>query len=196
MYELPTSIQIEDTNYNISKSGDFRVILDCFSVLNDIELDEQYRIVAALIIFYEDINCEEDIYTIFGYRNLEKVIKEMFNFINCNQVSLGMKTNYNLIDWDDDSQIICAAVNNVSHKEIRSESYIHWWTFMGYYCSIGESILSTVVGIRNKLLQGKKLEKWESEYRSKNPQYFCWNYKPVSQKQREKQILSSWNSSS
>ena len=61
MYELPTTLHINNQEFKIRNKGDFRVTLDCFSALNDRELDEQERVYAMLIIFFEDIN---DIYDI------------------------------------------------------------------------------------------------------------------------------------
>ena len=66
MYEIPTSININDRQFNIRKKGDYRMVLDCFNALCDIELTKQERILSALIIYYEDCNSLEDI-------NLENV---------------------------------------------------------------------------------------------------------------------------
>jgi hypothetical protein len=64
---------------------------------------------------------------------------------------------------------------------------------MGYYCSIGESTLATVVAIRDKILKGKKLEKWERQFRSENPQYFNWNYKSAEDVEAEEWLKEVWN---
>ena len=61
MYEIPTSIEIEGRQFPIRNNGDFRVILDCFQALGDTELDARERLLAALIIFYEDIDTPEDL---------------------------------------------------------------------------------------------------------------------------------------
>ena len=100
----------------------------------------------------------------------------MFDFFNCGRSqSIGKKMNHKLIDWEQDSQIICSAINKVANKEVRAEPYIHWWTFMGYYSAVGESLLSTIVSIRDKIVRGKKLEKHERIFRQENPEYFIWN---------------------
>ena len=162
MYDLPVDVTIKDRQYQITNKGDYRVILDCFSALSDEELSEDERVLASLLIFYneftdlEEIPRDEDI--------LKDLILGMYNFFNCGQEDVGASTGHKLIDWEDDSLIITAAINNVAHTEIRSLPYLHWWTFMGYYMSIGESVLSTVVSIRNKLTKGKSLEKWEKDF--------------------------------
>lgn len=190
MYSLPIEIAINNQVFKITNNGDYRMVIDCFSALNDIELSEQYRLCASLIIFYEDINSIEDIEEKFG-DDVNTAVTEMYNFFNCNDA--GHKVNYRLLDWDKDEQMICGAVNNVAHTEIRALPYLHWWTFMGYYTSIGESVFSTVVSIREKIVKHKKLEKYEKEFRYNNPQYFDWNSKTLEQQELENEVMSLWN---
>ena len=56
MYELPTTIEVKGRQFNIRNSGDFRMVLDCFSALQDEELSEDYRVLACLLIFYNEFN--------------------------------------------------------------------------------------------------------------------------------------------
>ena len=190
MYEIPISIKIEDRDYHIRNNGDYRVILDCFRALEDVELDARERLLAALIIFYEDFNSPSDV---FESDDLEELVKEMYNFFNCGQETSGTKTNHRLIDWEKDSQLICSAVNKVANTEIRAVPYIHWWTFMGYYTAIGESLLSTIIRIRDKIVTGKKLEKYERAYRVENPQYFVWNSRTVEEIEADNLVKQLWN---
>lgn len=191
MYDLPTSIYIEDIEYKIRNAGDFRVVLDCFSALSDIELGEDYRILASLIIFYEDFT-EDSIFDI-DEDTLLLLTREMFKFFNCGQEEPETAPGPKLIDWDKDVQIIMSGINNVAGKEVRLEPYVHWWTFMGYYMAIGESVLSTVVSIRNKIVKGKKLEKWEKEFRRDNPKFFNWNSKSVEEQELDALVHELWN---
>ena len=101
--------------------------------------------------------------------------------------------NFKTIDWEKDSQLISSAVNKVAGQEVRAVEYMHWWTFMGYFNAIGESALSTVVGIRNKIAKGKKLEKYEMEFRRDNPQYFIWDMRTIQQKEEDELINQLWN---
>lgn len=190
MYTIPTSIIIEGKKYKIRNNGDYRVILDCFRALGDIELTAQERLLAALIIFYEDFNTIDDI----NNDIINSLVTEMYNFFNCGSNTVGTQTNKKLIDWEQDEQLICSAVNNVCNKEIRLEPYIHWWTFMGYFTAVGESPISTIIHIRDKILSGKRLEKAEREYRSNNPQYFVWNNKTIEDSEAEKLVREIWNS--
>lgn len=167
------------------------MVLDCFSCLNDDELTEQERMISCLMIFYDDFNELEDFQNIDG-EVLERLVKEMFNFFECNENPMH-STPYKAIDWDKDSQLICSAVNKVAHTEVRAVEYLHWWTFLGYFSEVGESVLSTVVGIRNKIKKGKKLEKYEKEFKANNPHYFIWDSRTLEQKKDDEDILSIWN---
>ena len=42
--------------------------------------------------------------------------------------------------------------------------YLHWWTFVGAYYEIGESLFSSVINIRSKKQKGKKLESHEQDF--------------------------------
>lgn len=189
MYEIPTAIEIDGRKYKIRNDGDYRVILDCFQALADVELTARERLLAALIIFYEDFSTIENL-----ENNLENLVLEMYNFFNCGSVSATSQTNRKLIDWEQDEQLICSAINNVCGKEIRLEKYIHWWTFMGYFTAIGESPITNIIHIRDKILSGKKLEKYEREYRNKNPQYFTWKSKTVEENEADRLVREMWNS--
>ena len=191
MYEIPTKINIGGTEYLIRNKGDYRMVLDCFSALQDASLNSNEKLFCSLIIFYEDINSIADINNI---ENLEEAITKMFDFFNCGRAqSVGKQMNYKLIDWEKDSQMICSAINKVANTEIRSEPYIHWWTFMGYYSAVGESLLSNVVSIRDKMMRGKKLEKHEREFRMNNPEYFVWNSQSVADEEAKKLFNEVWN---
>lgn len=191
MYTIPTSIDIDGKQFKIRNNGDYRMVLDCFSALNDAELNTEERLFCSLIIFYEDLNDLPDIQLL---PDIEKAIFEMFNFFNCGSLtSNAKKVPYKLIDWDKDSQMICSAINKVAGKEIRAEKYIHWWTFMGYYSAIGECLLNTVITIRDKSMRGKKLEKHEREFRQQNPEYFVWNSNIVNDDEADKLFNELWN---
>lgn len=190
MYELPTSIKLGDKEFKIRNDGDFRLVLDCFNALNDSELTEQERLISCLIIFYEDLNSVSDINQL---ADIKGAIQKMYDFFICGEVDTSNTQDYKLIDWDKDSQMIAAAINNVAKTEVRSLPYLHWWTFMGYYISVGDSLLATVVGIRNKIVKHKKLEKYEEEFRKENPQYFVWDNRSLQQKLDDELIKNIWN---
>ena len=199
MYSLPTQITINDNIYSIRNKGDFRMVLDCFSALNDVELNEQFRLYTAMFIFYEDIELGElddmitQIENLFG-ADLEKAVSEMYNFFNCGEDSIGARTSYKLIDWEKDEQLLVGAINSVAGTEIRALPYLHWWTFMGYFCNIKDDCaLANVTSIRYKIAKGKKLEKYEREFKQNNPQYFVWDRRTAEQKAEDELLESLWN---
>lgn len=192
MFEIPTGIFINDFELKIRNRGDYRMVLDCFAALNDVELEKEERVYCALIIFYEDFNDLEDL---MHFPKLNEAVQKMYWFFNCgDDKGVGANKHRKLIDWEGDSQLIASAINKVANTEIRAASYIHWWTFMGYYLAIGESPLATIVGIRSKIMEGKKLEKYESKFKNDNPQYFIWDNKSIEDKEAEEAIMSLWNS--
>lgn len=190
MYEIPTSVMIDGVEYHFRNDGDFRVILDCFQALGDVELTPQERLLAALIIFYDNFNTVDELSSV---EDFDELISKMFWFFNCGSDSTSTKSQHKLVDWEQDSQLICSAINKVAGKEIRAEKYVHWWTFMGYYTAIGESPIATIIHIRDKILSGKSLEKYERKYKMENPQYFTWNSKTVDENEADMLAREIWN---
>lgn len=194
MYELPISVIVNENEWNIRNRGDYRMVLDCLGVLEDIELKPLARLYAGLIIFYEDFNEVEDILSC-DKDTVEELIKQLFLFVNQNETRRENEPKKpKLIDWQADENLIIPAINNVANTEIRALEYLHWWTFLGYYMSIGESSLSTVVSIRNKIARNKKLEKHEKEFRAENPRYFMVDLRTAQQKADDEWARSIWNS--
>jgi len=191
-YELPTSVILNNTAHAIRRDGDFRMVLDCFRLLQDAELEEDERILACLVVFYDGLN---DINDIQQLGDIEEAVKQMFSFFDCGQEEAqGLKAEAKVIDWDKDALMIISAINNVAGREVRAEKYLHWWTFMSYYMAIGECTLSTVVNIRRKIIKGKKLEKYEQEYVNSNPELFKRNDNFTKEEQEFlDEVLANWN---
>ena len=168
------------------------MVLDCFRLLQDAELEEDERILACLVVFYDGLN---DINDIQQLGDIEEAVKQMFSFFDCGQEEAqGLKAEAKVIDWDKDALMIISAINNVAGREVRAEKYLHWWTFMSYYMAIGECTLSTVVNIRRKIIKGKKLEKYEQEYVNSNPELFKRNDNFTKEEQEFlDEVLANWN---
>jgi hypothetical protein len=97
------------------------------------------------------------------------------------------------MDWTQDAPLIFPAVNRVAGFEVRSVDYMHWWTFMGLFMEIHDSVYSTVLSLRGKKARGKKLEKDEREFWQHNrgicelkPRY---TQEEIAEKERLKQII-------
>lgn len=191
MYSLQTTISVNQASFGITDKGDFRMVLDCFKALNDDDLSDEEKIYASLMIFYEDINGFDDLRRYGDI--LPTLQQEMMKFFNGGEDEpQGAKSNYKLIDWDKDSNLICSAINNVAKTEIRALEYLHWWTFLGYYMSVGESALATVVNIRRKIAEGQKLEDYEKKFRTKNPEYFNIDLRSREQKEADDYVKGLW----
>ena len=63
---------------------------------------------------------------------------------------------------------------------------------MAYYMAIGDSTLAHVVGIREKIVKGTKLEKHEREFKAENPQFFDWNFRKEEDQAEYDKIMKMW----
>lgn len=177
LWELPTSCEIEGREYAINT--DYRDILQVIAILQDRELEERVKISAVLQIFYvEDMP------------NLQPALDTLMLFINCGEADDEKIPQPKTIDWEQDYLAIVADVNHAAGLEVRAASYLHWFTFISYFNSIGEGQLSQLVTIRNKLRKGEPLEKYEREYYYSNVSKVKFREKYTSEEQEE---VDYWN---
>ena len=155
-WELPRKAVIGGVEYSINT--DFRDVLEIISYLEDPDTPEFIRWQVALALFYEG--------QIPVDHRLE-AMEYLALFINGGRAD-DRKSAPKLLDWEKDCDLIISDVNRVAAREIRLETYIHWWTFLSWFHAIGEGQLSTVVSIRDKLRRGKKLEGWEKNFYREN----------------------------
>jgi len=157
---LPTYLSINGINYPIET--DYRNVLIALTACADPEYNDKERLYILMKrIFRDSLNeIPEDCIT-------EAAEKTKW-FIDCGQTADDKKPPVKVIDWEQDEPIIFPAINKLAHREVRSVEYIHWWTFMGYFMEIEEGTFSMVLGIRQKIAKGKKLEKWEEEFYRNN----------------------------
>lgn len=148
---LPKSLEVGGTEYKIR--SDFRVALLIFEAFNDKELNEYEKIQVCIECLYEIIPSD-----------IENAYKKAVWFLEGGNVPKLKPVNRKIFDWKQDESIIFSAVNKSAGFETRSEEYLHWWTFLGYFLEIGDGLFSQVVNIRTKRAKGKKLEKWEREF--------------------------------
>lgn len=178
-WALPKAAVIGGLEYQIN--ADYRDILDILSYLSDETKNEYIRWRIALGLFYEgEIPLEHE----------TEAIKYLSDFID-----YGIKEDRpspKLMDWEQDAQMIVADVNKVAGKEIRSEKFVHWWTFLAYFNAIGEGQLSTVVSIRNKRRKGQNLEKWEQEYYRENRKKVDFQQPETPEKAAAKAYFDKW----
>ena len=155
LWRLPVKTVIGGQEYDLHT--DYRDILEIFSYFEDPDLPEYLRWQIALALFYEGQIPEKDFKEAADY---------LAFFIGCGQPQ--QKPGPKLLDWQTDAAAILADMNRVAGQEIRSLPFVHWWTFLSWFHSIGQGQLSAIVGIREKLYRGKKLDGWEQEFYREN----------------------------
>lgn len=166
---LPDSITIHDRIYKLRT--DYRNVLDTFVVFNDPELSQQEKWFTTIYLMLEDFSCYEDLeQAIIEGFDCKEACKQLSWFFNAGKAESKTASKAPLYDWEQDEQIIFAAVNHVANKELREVEYIHWWTFLAYFNEIGEGLFSYVVGIRKKRSKGQKLDKAEQQFVKENPE--------------------------
>jgi hypothetical protein len=156
-WELPTSLSVGGEFWNIRT--DFRAILDILKCFSDPEYqDVQWEI--CLRILYEDFEkMPPELY--------DKAMEQAIDFIDMGIKDDGKRRPHTM-DWEQDAVVIIPSVNRVVGREIRSLEYMHWWTFLGAYMEIGESLFSQIIHVRQKLAKHQKLEKWEKDFYKEN----------------------------
>lgn len=148
---LPTSLEIDGEQYEIN--SDFRIALLIFEAYADKELTYCEKAAVCLNCLYKEVP-----------KNVEEALKKALWFLDGGDVPKSKKASVKIIDWSYDESIIFPALNKVAGFETRIASYVHWWTFLGYFSEVGDGLLSQVMNIRGKRAKGKKLEKWERDF--------------------------------
>lgn len=163
-WEFPTSLNIGGDDYEIRT--DYRAVLDLLTALSDPELKDDDEQITAYIqcrimleIMFPD--CDN-----IPAEYIGEALEKVSEFIDMG-ISDDCKKPKTM-DWEQDAPILIPAINKVLNCEIRAVQYMHWWTFLGAYMEIGESLFSNVVNIRQKKAKGKKLEKWELNFYKEN----------------------------
>lgn len=153
-WQLPERLSVDGEFIPIR--ADFRDVLGVLCCLEDENLPLFARWRKALRLFYKEP---------ISPQSRPSAIEEMCGFLSCYQTQA---PGPRLMSWQQDGQIIAAQINQVAGLEVRSLEFLHWWTFLGYFNSIGPGVFSQVVAIREKLRTGKKLDDSERQFYSKN----------------------------
>jgi hypothetical protein len=164
IYSLPYYVEVGNTRLNIRNNCDFRVVLDAIAALNDEELDEQQRILCAMLIFYGEEELSKTI-------DVEEAARQMMIVINGGEEDEEQdQPKPQLMDWQHDFPQLAPPIGKVLGYDVRTpDKFTHWWTFLGGYSEIdGECTFANIITIRSKRKKGKKLEKWEEEFYREN----------------------------
>ncbi len=165
-WDLPITVDIDGTEYSITKKCDYRMVLDCIYALNYEELDIGYRVESALLIFYDAFNSREDLFKL-SKEQYEAAVREMLKIINNGELETDQNNEHKpqLMDWEHDFRYLAPPISRVLGYSVRDKNtYTHWYDFIGAYMEIGDCTFANIVSIRNKRLKGKKLEEHEREF--------------------------------
>ena len=154
--DLPKTVEINNKSYDIR--WDYRAILDIIEAMQ--ECNDNEKSYAALFIFYPDFERIPE-------KDYPEAVKQLEWFLACGQKE-EPQNSLILLSWTQDFPYIVSAINRVAGCEIRNIDNIHWWTFYSYFMEIGECTLATIVSIRKKLKQHKKLDKLERQWYREN----------------------------
>ena len=156
IFDLPTSLVFGGRAWDIET--DYRQVLRILTAYEDPDLSDGEKAMICLYNLYVDF---DDI----PPEQLQAAYDAATAFIDHGEGSAdGPRT----MDWTQDAGLIFPAVNRSAGCEVRAVEYMHWWTFLGYFMEIKDSVYATVLGLRSKKARGKKLEKWEQEYWRQN----------------------------
>lgn len=181
---LPEALTVGGEDYSIRT--DYRNILQVFEAFQDPDLQPEEKWIVAIYLLFENFSCDDDVLEAAQDSfDLEEAMKQISWFISAGQPEKQVleQPTYN---WTQDEQMIFSAVNKVAGRETRELEYLHWWTFLGYFNEVGEGTFSFIVGIRNKLNKGKKLEKHEKEFLSHNKELVLMK-KPLTKEEQEQE---------
>lgn len=181
-WSLPKTLNVGGKDYPIRYQ--FGAVLDILSAYSDpdLEQDEKTEIMLAILFpEFREIPAEY----------IQEAITKACEFIDCGQKGEG-KPKPRIMDWSQDAELIIPAINNVAGMEIRATPELHWWTFWGYFMSIGDSLFSSVLHIRRKKKSGKKLEKWEQEFYQENKHLVDLRAPETEEIKAEKENLLKW----
>lgn len=180
LWSLPKTATIGGVRYEIN--ADFRDVLEIIGYLNDNTRPAFVRWQIALALFYEGE---------IPKQHQEEAIQHLSEFIGYG--SKEDKPGPKLIDWEQDAQTIVGDVNKVAGvMDIRDTPFLHWWTFLSYFYSVGEGQLSTIVSIRSKKQKGTKLEKWEEAYYRDNKDRIDFKKQATPEDKAVQEYFSKW----
>ena len=157
IFDLPTALEFGGREWEINT--DYRDIITILEAFDDPELTDQEKLYVCLHNLYKDF---DDI----PGSLLKDAYDAATKFIDRGDKE--SKQPRKIMDWAQDAPLLFPAINRVAGFEVRSVDYMHWWTFIGLFMEIHDSVYSTVLSLRQKKSRGKKLEKHEKEFWQSN----------------------------
>lgn len=140
---------------------DMWAALDIIRALGDPNLSPEEKNLVMLMILYPGYGALSDI---------GEALTKATWFLDCGREHEERRRPA-LMDWDKDFELIVPAVNEVVGYDVCEREDVHWWTFVRAYMQIFSregNLFAGVIGIREKLKRGKKLEKNERAFYNEN----------------------------
>lgn len=181
-WSLPQTLNVGGKDYPIRYQ--FGAVLDVLTAYCDQEMEDEDKAEVLLTIMYPDW---KDI----PKEHIAEAYSKACEFIDCGKKDSG-KQSPKVMDWNQDADIIIPAINNVAGMEVRANPDLHWWTFWGFFMSIGESLFSSVLHIRRKKANRKKLDKWEEEFYKENKHLIDFQSPESEEIKAEKDSILKW----
>lgn len=156
IYSLPTALEFGGRSWDIDP--DYRQVLRILTAFEDPDLTDAEKAAICLYNLYVDLDKIKN-------DDMQAAMDAALAFIDHGADG---KKGPRTMDWTQDAPLIFPAVNRVAGFEVRSVDFMHWWTFLGLFMEIKDSVYSTVLAVRSKKAKGKKLEKWEQDFYNEN----------------------------
>lgn len=156
-FALPEALTVGNREWAIR--ADYREVLNILAAFEDPELTEAEKAYICLHNLYSD-------FRELPTGDYPAAFKAAVAFID--HGASGSRNGPRAVDWEQDAPILFPAVNRVAGFEVRSAAFLHWWTFLGFFMEIRDSVYATVLALRQKRARGEKLEKWEQEFWRRN----------------------------
>lgn len=176
-FGLPTTLTVGGEEVSIRT--DYRVALDCFLALTDTELDDYNKVMELLECLYVD-----DIPPEYW----QEAVEQAMWFLNGGEAER-KKNAPQLVSWTQDFNLIASPISKNIGQDIRGMEYLHWWTFLSAYMSIGDCLFAQIVAIRDKKARGKALDKTDKDFYKRNRDLIDIQ-KPLTGE--EEQFLKDW----
>ena len=139
--------------------ADFRDVLNILDAFDDPELTEAEKAYICLHNLYVDF-AEMD------RADYPEAFLAAVAFIDHGVA--GREAGPRTVDWEQDAPLLFPAVNRAAGYEVRDAEFVHWWTFLGLFMEIRDSVYATVLALRQKRARGEKLEPWERDFWRRN----------------------------
>ena len=139
--------------------ADFRDVLNILDAFDDPELTDAQKAYVCLHNLYVD-------FAKMAPEDYAEAYRAAVAFID--HGIGGQEGGARTVDWEQDAPLLFPAVNRAAGYEVRDAAFLHWWTFLGLFMEIRDSVYATVLALRQKRSRGEKLEPWERDFWRRN----------------------------